>query len=94
MLIPTKADPATKEKSGKKCLVRASGTGGSKMILTLLTEMVVFHVEFAMVEVWEPGFEGTPSRAWFQATCLRLEEQIHTEFRDSLEVFLDVSGGR
>ena len=93
MLVLAKADPATKERGGKECSIRANGTRGSKMNLTLLAKVVALHVEFSMVEVRESGFERTLSRAWFQATCLRLEEQVHAEFFDSLEVFLGVSGG-
>ena len=62
MLVPAKADPATKERSGKGCLIRPNGTGGDKMILTLLAEVVVFHVRFTIVEVRELGFERTFSR--------------------------------
>ncbi len=63
MLVPAKADPATKERSGKKYWIRPSGTGGGKMIFTLLAEVVALHVGFTMVEVWEPGFERTSLRA-------------------------------
>ena len=74
-------------------MIRASGTGGGKMILTLLAEVVALHVRFSMIEVRESGFERTLLRAWFRATCLSLEEQIHAESCDFLEVFLGVSGG-
>ena len=63
------------------------------MILTLLAEVVALHMRFTMIEVQEPGFERTFSRAWFRAICLRLEEQIYAEFCDFLEVFLGVLGG-
>lgn len=62
MLVPAKSDPATKEKSGKGCLVKTSGTGGGKIILILLAEVVTLHMRFTMVEVRELGFERTPSR--------------------------------
>ena len=37
MLIPTKADPTTKDQSCKQGTIRASDTGGIKMILTFHT---------------------------------------------------------
>lgn len=76
VLVLAKADLAKREKSGKGCLVRTSGTGGGKMIHTLLTEVVVLHVGFTMIEIWEVGFERTFLRAWFRATCLRLENKF------------------
>ena len=92
-MVWAKVDLATKEKSGKRCLVRTSGTGAGEMILTLLAKVVALHIRFTMVKVREPGFERTPSRAWFWATRLRLEDRIHAEFCDSLEVFLSILGG-
>ena len=44
VLVPAKADPIKKERSRKRGAVGTSGTGGSKMILTLLTEVVALLV--------------------------------------------------
>lgn len=62
MLIPAKASPVTKEKSGKEYLIKASGTDGGKIILTLLAEVVILYIGFFIIEVWESGFEQTFSK--------------------------------
>lgn len=60
VLVPAKANPAMKERSGKRCSVRASGTGGGKMIPILLTKVVILHMGFTMVEIRELEFERIP----------------------------------
>ena len=41
----------------KRGTVKANGTGGSEMILTLLTEVVALHVGLTIIEVREPSFQ-------------------------------------
>lgn len=92
VLIPAKASPVIKEKSGKEYLIKASGTDGGKIILTLLAEVVILYVGFFIIEVWESGFEQTFSKTQFQTTRLCLKELIPAEFCNSLKVFFSVSG--
>lgn len=93
MLVPTKADPATKKRSGNEFLIGTSGTNDSKIILILLAEVVALYMRFIIEKVWEPGFEQILLKVWFQVTYLYLEKQIYTKFCDSLEVFLSILGG-
>ena len=88
VLVLTKADPDTKERVGEECFIGASGISSGKIILTLLAKVVALYVRYSMIEVRELGFKRIFLRAWFLAICLRLEEQIHAEFCDFLEVFL------
>ena len=67
--MPAKADPITKEGGRKRGAVRASGAGGGKMILTLLTEVVALYVRLTIVEVREPSLQLSFSVAgWLEGT--------------------------
>ena len=50
VLVPTKANLIIKERSCKRGAVGASGTGGSKMIFTLLAKVVALHVRFSIIK--------------------------------------------
>ena len=46
------------EKEGRKRnLVGPDGSVGGKMLLTLLTEVIIFHVGLTAVDVWDLGLE-------------------------------------
>ena len=49
VLLPAKADPVPQEKRGKKNPGRSRGSSGSKIVLTLLTEVVAVHVRLSAV---------------------------------------------
>ena len=51
--MPMKADPATNERSCKRCKVAALGDGGVEVVLTLLTEMVALHMGLTIVDLLE-----------------------------------------
>lgn len=61
VLVPTKADPSTKERrcKGRTSTIGAVGTSGVEMVLTLLTEVVVLHMGLTKVEVRETSFQRT-----------------------------------
>lgn len=44
MLVPTKTDPTTEEEGYKKRSIGACRTGGVKVVLTLLTEVVELYM--------------------------------------------------
>lgn len=46
VLVPAKADPAIKERSDKRYLIGLNGTSGSKIIFTLLAEIVILYLRF------------------------------------------------
>lgn len=46
MLVSAKADPAIKEKSDKRYSIGLNGTNGSKIIFTLLAEIVILYLRF------------------------------------------------
>lgn len=89
MLVLAKANPAIKEKSGKGYLVRISGIGGGKIILTLLAEVVILHLRFIM----RTGLLTGLLEGLVLGNLLAPREQIYAEFCDSLEVFFNVLGG-
>ena len=98
ILMPTKADPTTKEQSGKRCAIEAGSAGGIEVIFTLLAEVLTFHIELLILEIGEPSLQLTFSVAYrFRTTALTLEERIHAELHDLLQIFFNVlcrSGGR
>ncbi len=59
VLVPTNADPTTKERGCKGCAIATLGAGGVEVILTLLTKVVTLLMKLPKVEVGEPG--GLPA---------------------------------
>lgn len=51
ILLPTEVDLIFKEKRSKKNSVKAFSSSGGKIILTLLIEVIVFHVRFIAIYV-------------------------------------------
>lgn len=57
MIILANINLVIKKENSKKCLIRVSDTGNSKIIFILLTKVVVFYLGFSIVKVGESGFE-------------------------------------
>ena len=57
VLLPAEADPVPKEKRGKGNLGKSCSSGGSKVVLTLLTKVVAIHVGLSAVYVWRAGLQ-------------------------------------
>ena len=55
VLLPAEADPVPEKGRGKGNLDRPRSSGGSKVVLTLLTKVVAIHVGLSAVYVWEAG---------------------------------------
>ena len=51
ILLPTKVDAVPKEGCCKGNAVGAFSSGGGKVILTLLTEVIAFHVGLTTIDV-------------------------------------------
>lgn len=51
------ADLVAKERHSKKNLFSALSSSNGNVILILLTEVVVFYIEFSVVYIWEIGFQ-------------------------------------
>ena len=51
ILLPTKTNAVTQKRDRKKNAVKALGSGGGKMILTLLAEVVTFHVRLTTIYI-------------------------------------------
>ena len=51
ILLPTEVDTVIQEKSCKKNMVRALGSGGGKVILTLLTKVIIFYMELITIHI-------------------------------------------
>ena len=51
VLLPTEVDAVAKERCCKGNAVGTLGPGGGKVILTLLTEVIAFHVGFTTIDV-------------------------------------------
>ena len=55
ILLPAETDPVPKEGCGKRNLGRPRSSGGSKIVLTLLTEVVAVYVGLSAIYVWGAG---------------------------------------
>ena len=55
VLLPAEADRDLQERRGKGNPGRSYSSSGSKIVLTLLTEVVAVHVGLSAVYVWETG---------------------------------------
>lgn len=56
MLLPTMEDAVFQERSSKGYALMALGSGGLKVVLALLTEVITFHVRVAIIKIRVPGF--------------------------------------
>ena len=57
ILLPAEANPVLEEGRDKRYPGRPHSSGGSKVILTLLTEVVAVHVELSAVYIRETGLQ-------------------------------------
>ncbi len=57
MLLPAEVDLIPEKEGRKQNSVGPGGSAGSKMVLTLLAEVVTFHVGPTAVDVWGFGIE-------------------------------------
>lgn len=56
VLLPSKADPATKKRGCEGSLVGPRRPGGVEMVLGLSAEVVTLHMRLPELKVVEPGF--------------------------------------
>ena len=61
VLLPVEADPVPKKRCGKRNLGRPHNSNGSKVVLTLLTEVVAVHVGLSAVYVRGTAFNFSRS---------------------------------
>lgn len=57
MLLPVEVHLVPKEGRGKINLVSTFSLSGGKVILTLLIEIVAFHMQLTVVHIWEASFQ-------------------------------------
>ena len=51
VLLPTEVDAVTQERCCKKNAIEALSSGGSKVILALMVEVIAFHVGLTTIDV-------------------------------------------
>ena len=51
VLLPTKVDAVTQKRYCKGNAIGLFGSGGGKVILALLAEIIAFHVELTIIDV-------------------------------------------
>lgn len=56
-LLPAEVDLVPEKIGGKRNLVSLSSSINSKLILTLLIEVVALYVKFSAIYIWETGFQ-------------------------------------
>ena len=56
MLLPTIKNAVIQEQSSKRYALMALGSSGLKVVLALLTEVVTFYVQVAIIKITVPGF--------------------------------------
>ena len=57
VLLQTKSDLVLEERHGKRNLVSFSSSSGSKLVLTLLTEVVALYIGLSAIYIWGTGFQ-------------------------------------
>ncbi len=57
MLLPAEVDLVPEERGRKRNSVWPGGSAGGKMVLTLLAEVITFHVGPTAIDVRGHGFE-------------------------------------
>ena len=57
VLLPAEADPVLKERHSKGNLARPRSSGGSKVVLTLLTDVVAVYAGLSAIYVRGAGFQ-------------------------------------
>ena len=57
ILLPSEVNTVIKKRCSKRYAIRAFSSSGSKMVFTLLTQVVAFHVGLTTIHVWEPSFQ-------------------------------------
>ena len=60
VLLPVEADSVLEERRGKGNSDRPYSSGSSKVVLTLLTEVVAVYVRLSVVYVWGAGLQLLP----------------------------------
>ena len=98
VLLPLEQGDILLEDSRKQNSVRAYGTGGSKVIFTLLEDIVTLQMSFTLINVREPSFQRPLMWAFIVRSggndgsrnrCRKF--RIQNGSKDPLEVILRVS---
>ena len=56
VLSPSEADGATNELSYKRGTIYFGGARDFKIVFTLLTKVIAFHVRLTLIDLWGPSF--------------------------------------
>ena len=81
VLLPTEVDTVPKEGYCKRNAVGAFGSGGGKVILTLLTEVIAFYVGLTMIDVRWSGLQ------WLLTGAVRGSSGFEDRPEDLLQIF-------
>lgn len=84
MLLLMEVDSISKKGSRKRNLVKSSGSSSGKIVFTLLTKVIAFHIESIAIDIRKLGLELIPKSSFF---CLGLEDQLN----DLLQVHFSVA---
>ena len=57
VLLPTEADPVSEKRRGKKNLGKPRSSSNSKIVLTLLTEVIAVHVRIPAIYIRRTGLQ-------------------------------------
>ena len=90
VLLPTEADSVPKEGRSKKNLIGPPSSSGGKVVLTLLTKVVAFHMGIFAMHVRGMGFQGFIPRLLEGGGRSSLQDGL----KNLLQVFLGVVRNR
>ena len=79
MLMPSLGHRTAQKRGGKRDAIGPVGSGGFKVVLTLLTKAVAVQVRIPIIEVGEPGFQRLLSKLclnWSKRRSLILVLQV------------------
>ena len=97
VLLSAEADPVTEKRCGKRNLGRPRSSGGSKVVLTLLTKVVAVHVRLPAVYVRGAGLQLLPGQlgddgSWDESGSGSGNSSLQNGLKNPLQVILRVLG--
>ena len=85
-----KTDLVSKKGYNKKNLVSTFSCSGGGVVFILLTEVIIFHIGFAVIHIWKTGFYGLILRFLRGGESLSLQNNL----QNPLQVFFGIFGDR
>lgn len=101
ILLPIEADPVPKKRRAKKNLVSPHSFNDSKVVFSLLTEVVAVYMGFSVIYVWEMdlqklisellGGSGSWSNSKSRSASLSLKNNLKNPLQVIFGILMDIN---